>query len=64
MKRFCLIGIGLLASAILTGCCCCNPCGSPCGYGGGCGPGGCPAPGGVPVGAYYAPPSCNGSCAY
>ena len=60
--------MGLLATVILTGCCC-NPCGSPCGYGcgyggGGCGPGGCPAPGAVPVGAYYAPGGCNGSCAY
>lgn len=68
MKRLCLLGIGLLATVILTGCCC-SPCGSPCGYGcgygGGCGPGGCPAPGGgVPVGAYYTPGGCNGSCAY
>src|SRR5262249_48332116 len=63
MKRLVAVGLGLVLSAILTGCCCTpccsSPCG-PCGYGG-CGPAGCPAPVGVPAGAYYAPP-CNGSC--
>jgi hypothetical protein len=64
MKRFTLLAIGLLATALFTGCCC-SPCGNPCGYGGGCGPGGCPAPGAVPMGAYYAPAGgCNGTCAY
>ncbi|MFN0054243.1 MAG: hypothetical protein ACKV0T_18870 [Planctomycetales bacterium] len=62
MKRFCIVALGLVFSAILTGCCCSPCCGSGFG-GGGCGPGGCGVPSGIPATGYYQPP-CNGSCGY
>ena len=66
MKKLCILALGLVLSAALTGCCC-TPCcgGGPsygCGYGGGgCSTGACGTGGGIP-GAYYSP--CGGSCAY
>ena len=63
MKRLVTLGLGLVFSAILTGCCCTPCCGTGCGYyGGGCGPGGCPVPAGPVTGAMYAP-ACS-TCQY